>query len=297
MSNFATLKKSSESLNRLAKEIEKINAPQTSSERTEDTRFWQPEIDKAGNGMAVIRFLPAPAVDGDDGLPWVRLWRHSFQGPTGKWYIENSLTTLNQKDPVGELNSQLWNASSDDASPQRKQARDQKRQLVYIANVLVISDSKNPENEGKVFLYRFGKKIFDKITAAMNPEFEGDTPLNPFDFWKGANFRLKIKNVAGYRNYDDSSFANPSVLNDDDNALEAIWKKEYSLKEFVDAKNFKSFDELKRRLDEVLGIGAMAQAQAARKAGPVIDDEDDSIPFAMDEEDDDLARFKALADD
>ena len=296
MSNFATLKKSSESLNRLAKEIEKINTPQTNSERTEDTRFWQPEIDKAGNGMAVIRFLPAPAVDGDDGLPWVRLWRHSFQGPTGKWYIENSLTTLNQKDPVGELNSQLWNASSDDASPQRKQARDQKRQLVYIANVLVISDSKNPENEGKVFLYRFGKKIFDKITSAMNPEFEGDTPVNPFDFWKGANFRLKIKNVAGYRNYDDSSFANPSVLNDNDDELETIWKKEYSLKEFVDAKNFKSFDELKRRLDEVLGIGAMAQAQIARKAAPVID-EDDSIPFATDDEDDDLARFKALADD
>lgn len=298
MSNFATLKKSSESLNRLAKEIEKINAPATGSERTEDTRFWQPEIDKAGNGMAVIRFLPAPAVDGDDALPWVRLWRHSFQGPTGKWYIENSLTTLgNQKDPVGELNSQLWNASSDDNSPQRKQARAQKRQLVYISNVLVISDPKNPENEGKVFLYRFGKKIFDKITAAMNPEFEGDTPVNPFDFWKGANFRLKVKNVAGYRNYDDSSFGNASPLNEDDAILEGIWKKEYSLKEFVDAKNFKSYDELKRRLDEVLGIGAMAVAQEARKAStPKIDENDDSIPFAMDE-DDDLSMFKSLADD
>ena len=188
MVNFATLKKSSGSIERLAKELEKLNAPAT--ERKEDDRFWQPEVDKSGNGMAVIRFLPASAVDGDDGLPWVRIFNHGFKGPSGKWYIENSLTTLNQKDPVSEFNTQLWNASSEDTSPQRKQAREQKRRLTYISNILVISDPKHPENEGKIKLFRYGKKIFDKISMLMDPEFEGDTAINPFDLWKGCNFKI-----------------------------------------------------------------------------------------------------------
>jgi len=297
MSNFATLKKSSGSIERLAKELEKLNAPAT--ERKEDGRFWQPEVDKSGNGMAVIRFLPAPAVDGDDGLPWVRIFNHGFKGPSGKWYIENSLTTLNQKDPVSEYNSQLWNASSEENSPQRKQAREQKRRLTYISNILIISDPKHPENEGKVKLFKYGKKIFDKISMLMDPEFEGDEAVNPFDFWKGANFKLRIRTVEGYRNYDQSTFESASVLNSDDSKLEEIWKSQYSLKEFADPKNFKSYDELKKKLYEVLGLGAAPVARAV--ATPKEDvfasaSKRQSVEtFDADEEDEDLKQFKALA--
>ena len=303
MTNFASLKKTSSSLDRLTKEIEKINAP-AGSEREEDTRFWQPEVDKAGNGMAIIRFLPAPAVDGDDALPWVRVFNHGFKGPSGKWYIENSLTTLGQKDPVSEYNSELWNATSDDNSPQRKQARAQKRRLTYISNILVVSDPKRPENEGKVFLYKFGKKIFDKITQVMNPEFDGDTPVNPFDFWKGANFKLRIRQVEGYRNYDMSNFEAPSALDGDDSKLESIWKKEYSLKEFLDAKNFKSYDELKKRMTEVLELNETSKSKPS--AVKAVDIDDDEVPFkaaasrksvAVADDDDDLNYFKSLADD
>ena len=304
MSNFSTLKKSSQDLSRLAKEIEKINAPAT-SERTEDTRFWKPEVDKSGNGQAIVRFLPAAAVDGDDALPWVRIFDHGFKGPSGKWYIENSLTTLNQKDPVSEYNSELWNASSDDNSPQRKQARLQKRRLSYISNILVISDPKNPENEGKVFLYKFGKKIFDKITQAMNPEFEGDKPLNPFDMWSGANFKLRIRNVEGYRNYDMSQFDASTAINSDDEKLEKIWKSEYSLKEFIDPKNFKSYDDLKKRMEEVLELKGVTAGRSTAKPAPVEIDEED-LPFkaaaqrksvTVSDDDDDLSYFKSLADD
>ena len=308
MSNFASLKKSSQDLSRLAKEIDKINAP-ASGERTEDTRFWKPDVDKSGNGMAIIRFLPAPAVDGDDALPWVRIFNHGFKGPSGKWYIENSLTTLNEKDPVSEYNSELWNATSDDNSPQRKQARLQKRRLNYISNILVISDPKNPENEGKVFLFKFGKKIFDKITQAMNPEFEGDKPLNPFDMWAGANFKLRIRQVEGYRNYDMSNFDGATAIEGDDSALEALWKREYSLKEFVDRKNFKTYDVLKKHMEEVLELKGVTAGRSTAKAAPV-DFGDDEIPFksaapqertpavsiAVDD-DEDLDYFKSLADD
>ena len=309
MANFASLKKTSSDLSRLTKEIEKINAP-ASSEREEDNRFWKLSRDKSGNGSAVIRFLPASAVDGDDGLPWVRYFDHGFKGPSGKWYIENSLTTIGQKDPVSEYNSQLWNASSDDNSWQRKQARDQKRRLHYIANIYVVKDPSNPENEGKVFLFKFGKKIFDKITLAMNPEYEGDVPVNPFDLWKGANFKLRTRMVAGYLNYDQSTFDNPSALSDDDEELEKIWKREYSLKEFVDPKNFKTYDELKKRLTEVLGetaeTGSRAEPVEQRHTMPgnkpsfdgpkARKSVDDSVPFDTDE-DEDLNYFKGLAED
>lgn len=308
MSNFASLKKSSDSLNRLAKEIEKINTPATSNEREEDTRFWKLERDKSGNGAAVIRFLPPPAVDGEDALPWVRYFDHGFKGPTGKWYIENSLTTLNQKDPVSEYNSELWGDSSikDDSyrRTERKQARDQKRRLHYVSNILVVSDPKHPENEGKVFLFKYGKKIFDKITLAMNPEFEGDKPVNPFDMWKGANFKLRIRTVDGYPNYDQSVWDNTSAIEGSDDELEKIWKSEYSLKEFVDPKNFKSYDQLKKRLEEVLGATAGGASKPASK--PVSTD-DDEVPFkaaaqrksveVAEDEDEDLSYFKALADD
>ena len=211
-----------------------------------DDRLWKPEVDKAGNGYAVIRFLPAP--DGEE-LPWAKLYTHAFQG-TGGWFIENSLTTLGQKDPVSEYNSLLWNNGTDAG---KDAARKQKRKLTYISNIYVVKDPANPQNEGKVMLYKYGKKIFDKLTAAMQPEFEDEEAIDPFDFWAGANFKLKIKKVAGYWNYDSSEFDRQSALLDDDDAMEAIWKKEYSLAELVAPDQFKSYDELKKRLDYVLG--------------------------------------------
>jgi hypothetical protein len=244
--SFADLKKQSKlgSLTaKLVKEVEKMNNNGGSSG---DERLWKLECDKSGNGYAVIRFLPAP--NGED-LPFVKLYSHAFQGPGG-WYIENSLTTLGQKDPVSELNTSLWNNGTDAG---KELARKQKRKLTYVANIYVVKDPANPANEGKVFLYKFGKKIFDKLTAAMQPEFEDEEAIDPFDFWQGANFKLKAKNVAGYRNYDSSEFARPDALLDDDDAMEAIWKKQYSLSELVAADQFKSYDDLKKRLDYVLG--------------------------------------------
>src|SRR5210317_395481 len=243
--SFADLKKQSKlgSLTqKLVKEVEKMNNAGSSG----DDRLWKLECDKIGNGYAVIRFLPAP--NGED-LPFVKLYSHAFQGPGG-WYIENSLTTLGQKDPVSEYNSMLWNNGTDAG---KEMARKQKRKLTYISNIYVVKDPANPENEGKVFLYKFGKKIFYKLTAAMQPEFEDEEAIDPFDFWGGANFKLKAKNVAGYRNYDSSEFARPDALLDDDDAMEAVWKKEYSLSELVAADQFKTYDELKKRLDYVLG--------------------------------------------
>jgi len=244
--SFADLKKQSKLGNltaKLVKEVEKMNNNGSSSG---DDRQWKLECDKSGNGYAVIRFLPAP--EGED-LPFVKLYSHAFQGPGG-WYIENSLTTLGQKDPVSEYNTMLWNNGTDAG---KEAARKQKRKLTYVANIYVVKDPANPENEGKVFLYKFGKKIFDKLTAAMQPEFEDEEAIDPFDFWGGANFKLKAKNVAGYRNYDSSEFARPDALLDDDDAMEAIWKRQYSLAELVAADQFKDYETLKKRLDYVLG--------------------------------------------
>ena len=260
--SFSALKRQrTSSLERLTKEINKLaNKEQGSST---DDRYWQPEVDKAGNGYAIIRFLPAPV---NEELPWVRMWNHGFQGPGG-WYIENSLTTLNQPDPVAEYNSKLWNSGND---KDKEIARKQKRRLTYIANIYVVKDPAHPENEGKVFLYKFGKKIFDKINEKMNPEFEDEKPTNPFDLWAGANFKLKIRKVEGYRNYDKSEFEEPAPLLDDDDDMEAIWKSEHSLAELVAADKFKSYDELKKRLDKVLS----EPNGSSRKS-----DEDDDIPF------------------
>ena len=242
---FSDLKKQSKlgSLTeKLVKEVEKMN----NSSSNKDDRLWSLTVDKAQNGYAIIRFLPAP--DGED-LPFVKLYSHAFQS-NGGWYIENSRTTLGDKDPVSEYNTQLWNNGTDSG---KDLARKQKRKMTYISNIYVVKDPANPENEGRVFLYKFGKKIFDKITAAMQPEFEDETPIDPFDFWQGANFKLKAKNVAGYRNYDSSEFAAPGTLLSDDDAMEAIWKKQYALAELVAPDQFKSYDELKKRLDSVLG--------------------------------------------
>ncbi len=241
--SFATLKKKSgNNLEFLQKELEK-----SASGRQVDDRFWKPEVDASGNGYAVIRFLPAPE---GETVPWAKVYSHAFQGPGG-WYIENSLTTINEKDPVGEVNRGLWN-TGDDAD--KDTARRQKRKLSYYSNILVVKDPKHPENEGKTFLYKYGKKIHDKILAAMQPEFQDETPVNVFDFWEGANFKLKIKKVAGFWNYDSSEFDSVSALSSDDTELEAIWNKEHSLEAFVAKDQFKSYEELQNRLNLVLGL-------------------------------------------
>ena len=290
MSDFSKLKRNSNSFEKLTKAIESTSTNAEAGSK-EDDRFWQPEVDKAGNGMAVIRFLPAPAADGDDALPWVRYWNHGFQGPGG-WYIENSLTTLNQKDPVSEYNSVLWNSGIE---ANKEIARKQKRRLTYIANILIVSDPKHPENEGQIKLYKFGKKIFDKISEAMNPEFADETPLNPFDFWSGANFKIKIRQVEGYRNYDKSEFDKPSELLDgDDKKLEALWKKEYSLKEFVDPSQFKSYDALKAKLDKVLGLDGVAPVSTKAEDTFVTPKATAAAPSV--EEDEDLEYFRSLAE-
>ena len=239
--SFASLKKSS--YTDLLSKAESLNKTEV---RGADERLWKPEVDKAGNGYAVIRFLPAP--DGED-LPWAQVWSHAFQGPGG-WYIENSLTTLGKKDPVSDLNRTLWNSGND---ADKETARKQKRKLSYYSNIYVISDPANPENEGRVFLYKFGKKIFDKLTEAMQPAFADETPINPFDFWKGADFKVKIRKVEGYWNYDKSEFAEPSTLKGfDDSELELIWKQQYSLTDFTAPDKFKTFEELETRLQTVL---------------------------------------------
>jgi hypothetical protein len=295
MNSFANLKRNRSSLDKLTKAIEASTQSSSEAGSKDDTRMWQPSVDKSGNGMAVIRFLPAPAVDGDDALPWVRTFSHGFQGPGG-WFIDNCLTTLNEKCPVCEHNNTLWNSGIE---ANKDVARKQKRKLSYLANVLIVSDPSNPENEGQIKLFKFGKKIFDKITEAMNPEFADETPVNPFDMWEGANFKLKIRNVEGYRNYDKSEFADKSALLDGDDAkLEELWKKEFSLKEFTEKKQFKPYDQLKSRLDKVLGFEG---AVSSIKAEDVVlrnftDDEVKVLDKAVVDVEDDLDYFKSLAE-
>ena len=259
--SFSDLKKQSKlgSITaKLVKEVEKISA----GESVVDERFWKPEVDKVGNGFAVIRFLPAP--EGEE-LPWSKVWSHAFQGPGG-WYIENSLTTLNQKDPVSDYNRELWNSGKD---KDKETVRKQKRKLSYYSNIYVVKDPANPQNESRVFLYKFGKKIFDKIMGAMQPEFDDEEAINPFDFWQGANFKLKIVKKDGYWNYDKSEFDRPFPLLDDDDAMEALWKKQYSLTQFLGADQFKSYDELEARLNSVL-----KSKPQSRRIDEEVDDED-----------------------
>ena len=288
--------KRSNSLDKLLGEVQKQNAP-LEKKSYKDDRLWKPELDKSGNGYAVIRFLPA--VEGED-MPWAKVWNHAFQGPTGQWYIENSLTTVGQKDPVSEMNSQYWNTGIES---DKEIARKQKRKLQYFSNIYVVSDSKHPENEGKVFLFRYGKKIFDKIMASMQPEFEDETPVNPFDFWEGANFKLKIRKVAGFWNYDSSEFEKPSALFDNDAQIEGIWGQQYALAEHTAPTNFKSYEELKTRLDAVLS-GSVTIGNVAEKMSdePVADSVvstkpvDNTPPSAVDSSDDDtMDYFQKLA--
>jgi len=285
MSSFSNLKKTS-SLDKLTKAL-----AETTNKYKADERYWQPVVDKAGNGYAVIRFLDSPAVDGDEGLPFVQLFTHGFQGPGG-WYIENSLTTLGGNDPVSEYNTKLWNSGIE---ANKEIARKQKRQLNYISNILVVKDSTNPENEGKVFLYRYGKKIFDKIKEKLEPQFQDETRVNPFNFWEGANFKLKIRNVEGYRNYDKSEFEDVSPIAEGDAAIEKLWKGAYSLKEILAEKNFKSYVELKARLDKVLGLDGAAPAPTTTAESTTVADAVDTTEMASD--DAELDVFKRLADE
>ena len=305
--SFSDLKKQSSlgSLTqKLVKEVEKM-----SSNTNADDRLWKPEVDKVGNGYAVIRFLPAP--DGED-IPWAKMYSHAFQGPGG-WYIENSLTTTGGKDPVSEHNRELWNSGNES---DKDVVRKQKRKLSYYANIYVVKDPTNPQNEGGVFLYKFGKKIFDKVMEAMQPEFEDETPINPFDFWQGANFKLKIVKKDGYWNYDKSEFAAPSPLLDDDDALEALWKKEYSLAAEASADKFKSYEDLEKRLKYVLGQknaprprldeevsgedsgrGSFAPKFNSTVEASIADAITPSSTTSSEDEDDALSYFQKLADE
>jgi len=289
MTDFSKLKKSSGNLEKLTKAIESLSS--SGESKSDKDNYWKPEVDKAGNGLAVIRFLPAAAVDGDDGLPWAKIFTHGFQS-AGGWLIDNCLTTKGQQCPVCEHNNKLWNSG---VEANKEVVRKQKRKLSYIANVYIVSDPKHPENEGQVKLFKFGAKIFEKVTEAMNPQFEDETPINPFDLWKGANFKLKIRKVDGYQNYDKSEFESPSALLDDDEELEKIWKSEYTLKDIIADKEFKSYDVLKERLDKVLGESTnarasideepkfepkVARAKVAAKEPSISEDDDDAEYFA-----------------
>ena len=247
--SFASLKSNSMDISKLVSAANEASGATQQTNKYQDERLWKPTVDESGNGYAVIRFLPA--AEGQD-LPWVRYWDHGFKGPTGKWYIEKSLTSIGQSDPVGELNSRLWNSGIEE---DKETARRQKRRLHYVSNVLVVSDPSNPSNNGKVFMYQYGKKIFDKIMDLMQPEFPDEAPVNPFDHESGADFQLKIRNVAGYRNYDKSEFKAPSaLLEGDETALTTAYNSMHDIAEFADPSTYKSYDELKQKLEMVLGL-------------------------------------------
>lgn len=303
MSSFANLKRNSSSnLDKLSKAVESMSSGSTDMSQE---NYWKCDLDKTGNGYAIIRFLPTPPTDGDEGLPWVKYYDHGFQGPGG-WYIEKSLTspTINKPDPVSEYNSTLWETGIE---ANKEIARKQKRRLHYVSNIYVVKDSKHPENEGKVFLFQFGKKIFEKITQAMKPQFEDDKPIDPFDLWSGSNFKLKVRKVDGYQNYDLAEFDSPAPLSDDDSELETIWNQTYSLKEVVDEKNFKSYDVLKKRLDRVLGLNGnelrsrttVEQAKLAPQVQQTnsIKSNLDILDSAISEDDDDMDYFSKLVGD
>lgn len=293
--SLSALKKQN-SLDKLLGAVQAESAPQEKKSYV-DERIWKPVMDKSGNGYAVIRFLPA--VEGED-MPWAKIWNHAFQGPTGQWYIENSLTTVGQNDPVSEYNTRLWNSG---VESDKEIARKQKRKLQYYSNIYVVEDPANPQNEGKVFLFRYGKKIFDKIMEAMQPAFQDETPVNPFDFWEGANFKLKIRKVDGYWNYDKSEFDAPSALFDNDDDIEALWKTQHSLADFTGPSNFKSYDELKARLDAVLaGTVTVGKAVDVMEDAPVAEPKVDTAPApapTVSEEDDDdaMSYFEKLANE
>lgn len=242
--DFSQLKKQSSLGSQTEKLLKKLE--ESASYGTDIQNVFKLETDKMGNGRAVIRFLPAPKGEDD---PFIKLYNHGFQN-NGKWFIENCPTTLGRQCELCSRNSELWNSGVD---ANKEIARSRKRKLNYYSNILVINNPANPDLEGQVMLFRYGAKIFDKIKSAMKPEFEEDAAIDPFDFWTGADFRLRVKQVAGYPNYDDSTFCSMSVLNGDDEKLQEIWEKEYSLQELISPDKFKSDEEFTKRLDFVLG--------------------------------------------
>ena len=294
--DFETLKSSQSNFDKITKALESNQSPEEQSNKNkyQDDRIWKPELDKTGNGYAVIRFLPAS--NGED-MPWVRVWSHAFQG-AGGWYIENSLTTLGQKDPVSEENTRLWNTGVD---ADKEIARKRKRKLSYYANILGMSDPKHPENEGQVKLFKFGKKIFDKITEAMQPAFDDEKPINPFDFWKGANFKLKIRKVDGFWNYDKSEFEGVSQIKESDEDIKAIWSKQYLLQPFLAADNFKPYDELKEKLNRVLSGARSTETVEKTDLPPTsngaVKSADVDVPTEASEDDDTLNYFSKLAEE
>ena len=294
--DFESLKTSSSGFDKLTKALEENLNPEDSKKQNkyQDDRLWKPELDKTGNGYAVLRFLPATS--GED-MPWVRLWSHAFQGPGG-WYIENSLTTLGHKDPVSEENTRLWNTG---VESDKGIARNRKRKLSYYSNVLIVSDPTHPENEGQVKLFKFGKKIFDKITEAMQPEFDDETPINPFDFWKGANFKLKIRKVDGFWNYDKSEFEGVSAIADNDDNIKAIWEKQYPLKPFLDASNFKSYEELKEKLNRVItgtkSTDTVENVDLPSTSTATVQSKDSASTASASDSDDTLDYFSKLAEE
>ena len=294
--DFESLKTSSSGFDKLTKALEENLNPEDSKKQNkyQDERLWKPELDKTGNGYAVLRFLPATS--GED-MPWVRLWSHAFQGPGG-WYIENSLTTLGHKDPVSEENTRLWNTG---VESDKGIARNRKRKLSYYSNVLIVSDPAHPENEGQVKLFKFGKKIFDKITEAMQPEFDDETPINPFDFWKGANFKLKIRKVDGFWYYDKSEFEGVSAIADNDDSIKAIWEKQYPLKPFLDADNFKSYEELKEKLNRVItgtkSTDTVENVDLPSTSTGTVQSKDSASTASASDSDDTLDYFSKLAEE
>ena len=296
-SALEALKKSKSNFDTLTKQLEKTIDQPDKKNKYQDDRLWKPELDKSGNGFAIIRFLPA--IEGED-MPWQRVWHHAFQGPGGQWYIENSLTTLNKKDPVSEENTRLWNTG---VESDKDIARKRKRKVQYYSNILVVSDPKHPENDGKIFLYKFGKKIFDKITEAMNPAFEDEKATNPFDFWEGANFKLKIRKVDGFWNYDKSEFEQISKVKTTDDEIDKIWKSQYALKPFVDPTSFKPYDELKEKLNRVLTGTRSTESVEDIDLPPVSNDVPTSSNRTSVEKEeksngsDDLSYFSKLAED
>ena len=296
-SALEALKKSKSNFDTLTKQLEKTIDQPDKKNKYQDDRLWKPELDKSGNGFAIIRFLPA--IEGED-MPWQRVWHHAFQGPGGQWYIENSLTTLNKKDPVSEENTRLWNTG---VESDKDIARKRKRKLQYYSNILVVADPKHPENDGKIFLYKFGKKIFDKITEAMNPAFEDEKATNPFDFWEGANFKLKIRKVDGFWNYDKSEFEQISKVKTTDDEIDKIWKSQYALKPFVDPTSFKPYDELKEKLNRVLTGTRSTESVEDIDLPPVSNDVPTSSNRTSVEKEeksngsDDLSYFSKLAED
>jgi hypothetical protein len=260
----------STSLDKLRAAMESASPTEGAKKSYSDDRYWEPELDKSGNGFAQIRFLPTP--EGEE-MPWVSYWDHGFQGPGG-WYIEKSLTTLNKQDPVSEYNTQLWNTGIE---ANKEIARKQKRRLHYVSNVYVVSDPKNPDNEGKVFLYKFGKKIFEQLKEAISPAFEDESAINPFDLrGEGANFKIKIRKVDGYWNYDKSEFDSAAPLFDDEEKLNNIYSSVHSLSEIISPNEFKSYDELKEKLDRILGLSGGVSNSTAES----IAEDQEEVPWA-----------------